>query len=118
MALVPIPVTDIDADGVAAAAPTNADTVNNHSVQLGKGGTVILRIQNSDAGAAHNCTVITPGDVKGAAIADTVIAVAASGVQLVELDEDLYMARSGANKGKAQVNPSHANLSFQAYRVR
>lgn len=118
MARTAIPVTEVDHTGEARPAATPGDAVNEMFIDNSKGGSVLVEITNADAGAAHDTTFVTPGDVEGQAIADSVVSTPASGVMVWHGDEALFNQRSGADRGHIFVNVTSAQLSYRAYRVR
>lgn len=76
MARVNIPVTNLSRAGVADAAETNGDSVNNHSVA--NDGKVWIEVRNADASNPHSATVKIQDTVDGQAVSSKVYPLAAT----------------------------------------
>lgn len=79
LSLTPVPVGTGVPDAAAAAVPAGA---GGDTAPTGPGR--FLYVSNADAGS-HTVTVATPGTVKGLAVADAVITVAAGDTALIPL---------------------------------
>lgn len=77
MARTQLTINAITASGLTDPSPTAGDAVNGNYI-AGNDGRIMLRVTNTDGGAPHDITFITPGSVGGLAVADRVVSVAAS----------------------------------------
>lgn len=112
-----IPVTEVTNDGVADPAFTVGDATNEMTIDVDEGQVVVV-INNQDGAAAHDTTFVTPGTVEGAAIADKTVSTPANGTMVWHGSAELFTQRSGADRGKVQVNVTSAQLRYKAYRLR
>jgi hypothetical protein len=108
---VDVPITRIDETGVAPPAQVNADVANGHSVAYNDG-RVWLEVSNVGA-SPHNVTLVTPGAVRGLAVADRVVAVPAT--PAVRLIGPLATAVYNQVDGTVHVDVDHADLRLRAY---
>jgi hypothetical protein len=90
----------------------DADTGLNH--QFDNNGRTFLQARNSDAGGAHNVTIITPHTVDGLAVADRVVSVPLSSTLWIgPFPKSIYSAAGDV----VQVNPATTDLKFRAFRL-
>lgn len=85
--------------GAGIVPAYTAANVDGHAVEHG----TILHVKNG-GGAPINVTLITPGTVRGRAIADDVIAVANGGEKMISLSDRALEQTSGADEGTVYVD--------------
>lgn len=110
MARVAVPVTSITRTGVAPAAETAGDAVNNHTVA--NDGQVILLVRNANGAATdYDLTVHLQGVIDGQAIDPKVYTIAAGASRYIG---PWPTSRYGTSM---QVDVEHADLKLSAYRI-
>lgn len=118
MARAAIPVEEVGHNGLADPGYTVGDAVNEMYIDNSSGGKILVVISNQDGAAPHDTTFVTPGDVEGQAIADSVVTTPANGLMYWSGDEELFNQRSGADRGHIFVNVTSAQLRYKAFRIR
>lgn len=113
MARTEIPITTILTTGVANAAGTAGDTVNN--MQFGPNdGTVWIEVQNPSTTTALKFTLVIPGEISGFPIAPVEVSVAK---EKTEKFGPFPVASFDNKGGMVYINPASAELKFSAYRL-
>ena len=110
MARTAVPVTEITRAGVAPAAETNGDAVNNHSVS--NDGRVVLLIRNSNGSAtARTLTVNFAKDVDGQTITPRTDSIATGASRYIGPFDVATYGRT------MSIDVDHAELKLSAYRM-
>lgn len=110
MARVAVPVTVVSRTGVAPAAETNGDPVNNHTVA--NDGRTILLVRNANGAATdYDLTVHLQGSVDGQTIDPKVYTIAAGASRYIG---PWPTTRYGTSM---QVDVENAELKLSAYRI-